>query len=67
MLFGLVGEFSFTLYTPSLYTAAVEEKIKFLTDVFLQTLRIFSVPNTLFLKYFFGFFSLSFTSNKAAK
>ena len=52
MLFGLVGEFSFTLYTPSLYTAAVEEKIKFFTDVFLQTLRIVSVPNTLFLKYF---------------
>ena len=42
-------DFSDTLNRPSLYTAAVDEKIKFLTFVSLHADIKFFVPKTLFL------------------
>ena len=47
--------------------AAVEEKTKFFIVVFLHALSKFLVPKTLFLKYFFGYFSPSPIIKFAAK
>ena len=47
--------------------AAEEEKITFLTEVFSQANNKLLVPITLFLKYFFGYFSPSLIIRLAAK